>query len=33
MAHEITVEGLPPTPDFDNYPVPATIVAVAREVG
>ena len=33
MAHEITVEGLPPTPDFDSYPVPTAIVAVTRQVG
>jgi len=26
-----TLEDLPPTPDFDSYPVPAAIIAAARE--
>lgn len=31
MARGDTPDGLPPTPDFDSYPVPAAIAAAARE--
>lgn len=31
MAHGMSVNDLPPTPDFDSYPVPAAIAAAVRE--